>query len=375
MTTEEFSKLIKDKRIKLNLTQKELGDKLGVSNKTISRWESSHGYPDIETIPKLAQVLELNYDELLGGNEYILMKLKDKRKTRIAIIIMFLIFSLIIGIGLYQESQGFHTNYHGRDLLVSKDLLSTQLSLDFRVNDRGGGYWYSRYDEIIRKTLLESIDIDNIAETTDEETRTFINEYKDGKIYKYDYYKLDFMIDADEVLSLTIYLIDNKSYYFFSNINVTRNHIPNDEFFESQENELYCLDYRLEINTEVFNEFDYDHQIKNDSNILKELNESETDNILSNDSIGYQCNGSGVSDGLFLKYNETGKQYYIIKSNTMDYTDINTINDQGTLRIQCKANDRMYFQTYIHIFEILEPVGSYVFEVNGEVISSHTIEI
>lgn len=40
MTTHTFSKLIKEKRIQLHLTQKELADQLHVSNKTISRWET-----------------------------------------------------------------------------------------------------------------------------------------------------------------------------------------------------------------------------------------------------------------------------------------------------------------------------------------------
>ena len=60
MTTNEFSKLIKERRTQLHLTQKELADLLHVSNKTISRWETGSGYPDIETIPHLAKILELD---------------------------------------------------------------------------------------------------------------------------------------------------------------------------------------------------------------------------------------------------------------------------------------------------------------------------
>lgn len=40
MNTNEFSILIKKQRTNLNLTQKELANKLNVSNKTISRWET-----------------------------------------------------------------------------------------------------------------------------------------------------------------------------------------------------------------------------------------------------------------------------------------------------------------------------------------------
>lgn len=50
---------IKLLRQQKNLTQKELGDILHVSNKTISKWENGRGLPDIETIKRIAEVLNV----------------------------------------------------------------------------------------------------------------------------------------------------------------------------------------------------------------------------------------------------------------------------------------------------------------------------
>ena len=47
--------------------QKELADRIGVTNKAISRWETGRGYPDLESIPELCRVLGISVQELLDG--------------------------------------------------------------------------------------------------------------------------------------------------------------------------------------------------------------------------------------------------------------------------------------------------------------------
>lgn len=49
------------------LTQQQLADRLKLSNKTISKWESGAGSPDISNLPELAKALEITVDELLNG--------------------------------------------------------------------------------------------------------------------------------------------------------------------------------------------------------------------------------------------------------------------------------------------------------------------
>ena len=75
---ENFGIIIKRNREEKGWTQKELAQKLHVSDKAISRYETGKGYPDITMLPAIARILELNYNELLDGNEYII-KRKKKR--------------------------------------------------------------------------------------------------------------------------------------------------------------------------------------------------------------------------------------------------------------------------------------------------------
>ncbi len=49
------------------MTQKKLAEKLGLSDKTISKWETGHGFPDISVIPDLCRELGISANELLAG--------------------------------------------------------------------------------------------------------------------------------------------------------------------------------------------------------------------------------------------------------------------------------------------------------------------
>ena len=60
-------RLIAELRKKQGFTQQQLADKLNLSNKTISKWESGSGSPDISNLPVLAEALEISVDELLNG--------------------------------------------------------------------------------------------------------------------------------------------------------------------------------------------------------------------------------------------------------------------------------------------------------------------
>lgn len=60
--------VIKDLREKKNMTQVELADKLCVSDKTISKWETAKGYPDISLLEPIAKVFGISVTELIAGS-------------------------------------------------------------------------------------------------------------------------------------------------------------------------------------------------------------------------------------------------------------------------------------------------------------------
>lgn len=58
-------------REKLNLTQSQLAEKLCVSDKAVSKWETGKGFPDISLIEPLATALRVSVPELLTGEQII----------------------------------------------------------------------------------------------------------------------------------------------------------------------------------------------------------------------------------------------------------------------------------------------------------------
>ncbi|MGN0514900.1 MAG: helix-turn-helix domain-containing protein [Lachnospiraceae bacterium] len=61
-------KTIKTLREKRKMTQKELADKISVSDKTVSKWETEKGLPDVAVIEDLAKALGTSMAELLTGD-------------------------------------------------------------------------------------------------------------------------------------------------------------------------------------------------------------------------------------------------------------------------------------------------------------------
>ena len=60
---------IAHKRKKQNLTQEQLAQQLGVSNKTISKWENGKCMPDYSIIQKLCEALHVTLPELMDGED------------------------------------------------------------------------------------------------------------------------------------------------------------------------------------------------------------------------------------------------------------------------------------------------------------------
>lgn len=62
-------KFIAKKREEQNLTQEQLAERLGVSNKTISKWETGKCMPDYAIVKSLCEELQVSVSELIDGEE------------------------------------------------------------------------------------------------------------------------------------------------------------------------------------------------------------------------------------------------------------------------------------------------------------------
>lgn len=115
---------ISQRRKELGLTQKDLAEKLNISDKTLSRWETGKQIPDSLTIPEIAKVLDISINEIYGV-DYEENKtttsaeiIDDRRISSYKITSAFSAILFILGYGLYAQ-----TNYSWQYLKIGAVIL------------------------------------------------------------------------------------------------------------------------------------------------------------------------------------------------------------------------------------------------------------
>lgn len=110
MDMQKIGNFLGELRKEKNLTQDELGEKIGVTNKTVSRWENGNYLPPVEMLQILSEFYDVGINELLCGEhldekrykenaeEYIiadLMKKQKEAKKRLAVSIIVAVITIL----------------------------------------------------------------------------------------------------------------------------------------------------------------------------------------------------------------------------------------------------------------------------------------
>ena len=74
----KIGKFIAEERKAKKYTQRELADKLSISDKTISKWERGNGFPEVSLLLPLCNELKITVNELLSGERLQAMDYKKK---------------------------------------------------------------------------------------------------------------------------------------------------------------------------------------------------------------------------------------------------------------------------------------------------------
>ncbi len=79
MEQKKTGQYIMQKRKEKNMTQEELAEKLSVSNKTVSKWETGKSMPDYSVVEELCKVLGISVGELLNGEDELSTETEEKQ--------------------------------------------------------------------------------------------------------------------------------------------------------------------------------------------------------------------------------------------------------------------------------------------------------
>ena len=133
MDLNKISNFIKAKRKELNLTQEELAEKLFVTEKAVSRWETGRGTPDISLLIPLSKALKVEIPEILNGEEnkknkndieklieYNELTKKSKFNFKIKLIILLYVLSILFFLSYLrvEYNPNIELNYFIRLFLV-----------------------------------------------------------------------------------------------------------------------------------------------------------------------------------------------------------------------------------------------------------------
>ena len=93
MDEEKVSKLIKESRKKLNLTQEKFAQKYNVTPQAVSKWENGKNLPDINVLKEICDKYNLNINDFLEGKS-----VKNNNKRNKIIVILIMIILLLISV-------------------------------------------------------------------------------------------------------------------------------------------------------------------------------------------------------------------------------------------------------------------------------------
>lgn len=197
----DFGSKLKNLRIKKNLTQRELADKMYVSDKTISSWESNRTMPDINTIFELSNALETNFYSLLyddycndtGIETEAKLKVDEKEFNRI----LYLVKRKAKYIGEEKQSATYYIPKY-------RDFNNEYLRLRSE-----NGKWVLNYkrkkdkmSSVEYETLIDNVsNMENILEALDMKKLGVINKIRNKYLYDDKY---EFSFDDVEGIGLFV---------------------------------------------------------------------------------------------------------------------------------------------------------------------------
>lgn len=99
----KIGKFIATLRKEKELTQEQLGEKLGITNKTISRWENGNYMPDIEMLSLLSKEFDVSINELISGERLLIDNFKKAADNNLVTALNNSIFTLKERIAFFKK--------------------------------------------------------------------------------------------------------------------------------------------------------------------------------------------------------------------------------------------------------------------------------
>jgi transcriptional regulator with XRE-family HTH domain len=254
----EFAKRLSELRRQRGISQKELGNMLGVSNKAVSKWENGESMPKTSTMLKLAELLGIDGNELIGfENKEIQsdkivaevgalkkennalkrqLNLAKKKRKRVIITIICICIGCVIGAGVITFC------FHGSSNVTNKN-----------ISDAGAKN---------TKIVFDSVEFSPADDYCTYCIKYHLDESLSGFDTKYsDYYnstgeKSRALIYCSNNNDYVVLKVGSKKYFYCSNdyskkIELTNSNVLNIELYE------YSITYNSNTNFSYDDSYEY----------------------------------------------------------------------------------------------------------------------
>lgn len=119
MNLSKIGKFIGEIRKEKNMKQSELAERLGVTNKTVSRWETGKYMPDLSLFAEISKILDVTINELLQGERLIKQKNRNSIEIEIKLEIEEEQYNSLFN--YFSKENNKHTNKKQHDIYFSPE--------------------------------------------------------------------------------------------------------------------------------------------------------------------------------------------------------------------------------------------------------------
>lgn len=366
LNKENFAKFLKDLRKANGLTQQKLADKLGVSNRTISKWENEGTIPDYYVIKNICRKFHISPNSIVLENKNFidyfysflsivkgLFRIVLKNFLKIIFVIAFVLL-LIYFLNNYNTVKIYTLTFDSEDITFKNGMF---------INNKG-----------INTLFINEINISDSSFETDNlylELYVIVNGdknviYEDSTlddifIQELNSYPKELRNDIISAMKKTLYLDitvnDNngKTKKYKCRINLVKDFENNKWTYSTYKvNTIYNYDYQLFLSENLIDDDDLAYEPiyknlfnddyrndKNETDSTYAINKSGEGNKL--ESLGYEFD---EKENLYIK-NENDK--IIIYSDVLKYLILNSSKDSLSFNVYYYVDkDRLEFELYVY---------------------------
>ena len=305
MNQEKIGKFILDCRKKKNMTQSELAEKLGVSDRTIGNWENGRNMPDLSLFKPLCDELGITINELLSGENIKKEKYQEKFEENI-----------INTIDYSTRKINLSNNVIGY-ILISLGILITLSAMTTINSDSSWGSIYS-----IIGCIISLIGVSRLIKKLSYPKRTLI-------LFGYFVLYITALFIIDYISVVTLKQIPRFCKYKTSNEYIYECKAPFYNVYKINRdtaNEYIVIDKKKEYTMDTIPVFPFNKDKSGIDNIIKyknkyvgnNSNDSNLINSLPLSQYGYVFEIDSINLGLIIDYHITdwyiNENYYLEKS-------------------------------------------------------------